>query len=424
MTRRLIVPLLLSLLLAFPLAGSIAPRVGAQPDESIPSTFQVYECPENYAGREYLDDCAPVGAGDYAITVIDTHPTESTATTETDADGFVSFVTVPGPTSWSLTASGAVAFYSACFDGNGIYLFDGQSNLIEATLAEGDALNCRWYVTPGATDPAPGSPEGDPADATVGVQVFDCPEGYDGAEAEADCVPTARPVGITLNDGYDFDESTAIYDQAGEDGKAGFVDLKRGSYYLAVDDLSGTTAIFHVCTGAVTSSGASDREVYGTRGTHNRIRLSLSASQDISCAIYLTDNGPTDPEPGTPGSITLTVMSCPEGFDGPVWSEACTRPIDSNLAYIPEADRTESTLYDLEDTVEIYEGTAIFRNVPAGEVMVSVDIPGHGAEFAGGCVQGAGPVSDDVIGDGTTVELEEDAGATCAIYVTPVVFRG
>lgn len=536
-----------------------------QPDESILTEFQVFTCPVGYAGDDYLADCAPAGAGDYAITVTDASPTEPTATTETAADGAIQFATFPGATSYDLAGADDAATYYACFDGTETFLFDGTGQRIETTLADGDALSCRWYVTPSTdgasaapsapadgtgslalqvfecpvayagddyladctpgsdaddanlagegggqerfytadlddsftaqfTDipanrygvgsgtsvsypggevylacfdvssgserflfdgltsveapaddpweisitieaggqyacryyetpgdpalagPVPGSAD-DPADSTVGVQVFDCPDGYDQSDFAADCQPTDRPVGVTLNDGYRFDQSTVIRDQAGDDGQSGFVDLYGGQYYLEVEDLSETTTTYWTCFDVTDGVEDFDRD-----GFHNRVRFSLGASVDYSCRIYLTPNGPEPPAPGTPGTVTVYVLSCPESYRGPDWTAECTDPVDSNSVGI-SGSPTQPGTYALD----IVDGVATFRNVEPGPVGAGTDIPGHSTEQRGACVVGAGPIDDALIDDDPSddgVTIGEGEGATCVIYITGISLRG
>ncbi len=423
MSQRTLAALSLSLLLALTLIG-IGPavtRAAQQPDENIPSSFQVYACPDGYSGNDYLDDCSPTGAGDFLITATDTSPTEPSATTATGADGYVEFATFPGPTSWSLNAGGAFDYYFSCFDGNGVYLFDGSSDLIQASLNEGDALACRWYVTPNRNGPPTGGDEGvppDPEDASVGVQIFDCPEGYDSAQYADDCAPTTRPVGVSINDGYEYDDATVIHDQAGDDGRAGFVDLQRGQYYLAVKDLSGTTTIYWTCFDLDGSKERFDRDGY-----HNRVRFYLDVSAGYSCRIYLTPNGPETPAPGTAGTVTVDVLGCPESYDGPDWSAECTGRIDSNrvaiTGYPSQAEGAPNGL-------EIFQGSVTFEDVEPGTYAPSTDIPGHATVQRSACVIGAGPIDDARIGDPSTnggVTLADGEGATCVIYITPISLR-
>ncbi len=416
------ISLALSLTLLLVALGWTAPSAARQPDESIPSTFQILICPEDYAGDAYLKDCSPADAGDWSITVTDTHPTEPTATTATDGNGVVTFATLPGPTRFDLDVPAGTTLYYACFDGAGTFTRDGSERTIEVSLAEGDALSCRWYITPTSgtdeptTEPVPRS-EDDPADGSVGIQVFDCPEGYDGDDYAEACEPTERPVGVTLNDGYEFDEATLIRDQAGDDGRAGFVDLFGGQYYLTVEDLSETSTIYWDC---FTLDG--DAEQFDQDGLHNRVRFFLDTSADYSCRIYLTANGPATPEPGTPGTVTVFVLSCPEGYRGPDWAVRCTREVDSN-----HVGASGSPIDPETDSLEIYEGVATFRDVEPGRIRPGTDIPGHATEQRSACVIGPGPVDDALIDDSSsngTITLAEGEGATCVIYLTPISLRG
>ena len=413
----------LSLTLLLTALGWSSPAAARQPDESIPSTFQVFDCPEDYAGDDYLTDCSPADADSWFITATDTHPTEPTATTATDGNGVIAFATLPGPTQFDLAVPAATTLYYACFDGNGAFTRDGTERTIEVTLAEGDALSCRWYITPtGGTDardtdplPAPGSDD-DPADASVGIQTFDCPEAYDGGDYAADCDPTERPVGIAINDGYEFDEATLIQDRAGDDGRAGFVDLFGGQHYLTVADLTETTTIYWTC---FTLDGEAER--FDQDGFHNRIRFFLNTSAGYSCRIYLTANGPATPKPGTPGTVTISVLSCPESYRGPDWTAQCTRAVNGNHVGV-SGSPIDSDTYGLE----IYEGVATFRNVEPGRIAPGTDIPGHATEQRSACMIGAGPVDDALIDDTSsngTITLAEGQGATCVIYLTPLSLR-
>jgi hypothetical protein len=562
--------------------GWTGPSAAGQADESIPSEFQVFTCPRDYDGSDYLNDCSPVGAGAFSITVTDTSPTEPSATTATNADGFVSFATFPGLTSFALEVLLGTTVYYTCFDGADAFLFDGAQNTIETTLAEGDALSCRWYITPsggsggpspiaapsgdsgsavtiqvltcpnyydgtafrddctpglgdasdgylidvatdevydgrpdergvteltgipartyflgvgvfrqynevylscfdvtsggeeflfdetitvatlyatppnnlitieagrnyscryyvipGGTSPDQSAPEApvlsaepsqseDPADGSVGVQIFDCPEGYAEATYANDCKVTTRPVGVTLNDGYRYNQATVIRDQAGDEGRAGFVDLEGGQYYLAVDELSDTSTIYWSCFDLPDGNERFDRDGY-----HNRIRLYLDPSADYSCRIYLTPNGPETPAPGTAGTVTVNVLSCPESYRGPDWAAQCTDPVDGNrVAITGYPSRGPGS----PNGMEIYEGTAIFQDVAPGTYAPKTDIPGHNSVQRSTCIIGAGPIDDALIADSSSInrssgtgngqfDLAAGEGATCVVYITWVSFR-
>ncbi len=398
--------------------------------------LQLWECPAGYGGADYLSDCSPGTdeAGDAYLYNLDL---EDITDAYTDDDGFARL----GPIAPGTYAIGAGVFrpywtvYLTCFDtttGAENFLFDATltaetinadppNNLIQID-AERDYA-CRYYITPGAgggsgaTGPGPVIPA-DPADASVGVQIFDCPEGYDGGEYADDCAPTRRPVGVTINDGYDFDGATVIADQAGDDGRAGFIALLRGQYFLAVEDLSATSTIYWSCFDL---EGETER--FDQDGYHNRIRFYLDTSADYSCRVYLTANGPELPEPGTAGTVTVRVFNCPESYDGPDWAVECRMPIDTYRVAI-----TGYPSYDAEGPrgLEIYEGVAVFQDVPPGTYGPATDIPGHRTNQFSACVTGAGPIDDRLIDDESsngTVTIAEEEGATCVVYIIPLSFR-
>lgn len=423
------------------LVGSLVPMasaVSAQDDGGSSVTIQLWECPPGYDGTDYLVDCQPgtEEAGDVYLHNLDL---DDLTDAYTDDAGYARFdLMAPGPyvvgagvfrSAWSV--------YLACFDvtsGSEVFLFDATITVETMNmdpppgLLETDSArdySCRYYITPGGSMGSPSPSTGstipaDPANASVGVQIFDCPEGYDNAQYAEDCAPTTRPVGVTLNDGYIFDEGTVISGQAGDEGRAGFVDLQRGQYYLAIEDLSETTTIYWTCFDLEGSAERFDRDGY-----HNRVRFYLDVSADYSCRIYLTANGPETPAPGTAGTVTVDVLLCPESYDGPNWSAECTVPVDGNqvaiTGYPSQAEGAPNGL-------EIFEGSATFENVAPGTYAPLTDIPGHSTVQRSACVIGAGPVDDALIlidessTDGQ-VTLAEGEGAICVVYITPLSFR-
>ena len=256
----------------------------------IPSEFQVYTCPTDYAGTDYLTDCTPGGAGDYSITVTDTEAGNPTATTPTDADGFILFGTVPGPATFALDVPGDFAsFYYACFDDAGIFQFDGTGNVIETELAAGDARSCRWYVI--AEDASGASPSASASaspsapiegTATVDIQVFDCPVAYSGDEYLTDCAPIVDPVDVLLSPTVPFDENDFERAPTGDEGRAAFVDLPASDYSVAVD-IPGEFANFYVACFDVTSGS----EVFLFDGDTNTVSFDLSDGSGISCRFYV-----------------------------------------------------------------------------------------------------------------------------------------
>ncbi len=226
----------------------------------IPSSFQVYLCPTDYTGTDYLTDCAPGGAGDFAITVTDTDPVNPTVTTETDAEGFIEFGTVPGPANFVLEVPGDFArFYYACFDGAGVFQFDGTSNVIDVTLVAGDELACRWYVTPedASGNPPSPSPSESAQGTTADFQVFICPSEYTGDDFLSDCAPTETGIGILIAEGTTFDPDNVIAQgETGANGEVSFTGLVVKEYSAALE-VPGDFARFYYACFDVTSGSES-----------------------------------------------------------------------------------------------------------------------------------------------------------------------
>ena len=129
--------------------------------------------------------------------------------------------------------------------------------------------------------------------------------------------------------------------------------------------------------------------------------------------------------------MTVSVLSCPESYDGPDWAARCTRPIDGN--------RVAITGYPAQgpgspNGLEIYDGVAVFQDVAPGRYAPLTDIPGHNTVQRSTCVIGAGPIDDALIADSSSIDessgngngqfdLASGEGATCVVYITPVSFR-
>ena len=259
----------------------------------IPSEFQVYTCPTDYAGTDYLTDCMPSGAGDYSITVTDTEEGNPTATTPTDADGFILFGTVSGPATFALEVPGDFAsFYYACFDDAGIFQFDGTGNVIETELAAGDTRSCRWYVIPedasGTSPSASASASASPSapvegTASADFQVYACPVAYSGDDYLTDCAPIVDPVDVLLSPTVPFDGNDFSRAPTGDEGRVAFAELLAGDYSVAVD-IPGEFADFYVACFDVTSGS----EVFLFDGDTNTVSFDLSDGSGLSCRFYVT----------------------------------------------------------------------------------------------------------------------------------------
>ena len=110
-------------------------------------TWQVYTCPTDYAGTDYLADCTPGGAS-YDISLTDTSGTV-VQQGSTDASGSVTFTGLAGDITSTLGVPGDFAhFYLACFDttsGSEVFLFDGTGNQVTETFSgdAGSSVSCR-----------------------------------------------------------------------------------------------------------------------------------------------------------------------------------------------------------------------------------------------------------------------------------------
>ena len=307
-----LVRLLAALALPLALLAALVPAAhrpaAAQDAARNASEFQVYSCPTDYAGTDYLTDCSPAGAGDFSITVTDTEAANPTATTPTDADGFILFGTVPGPASFALEVPGDFAsFYYSCFDGAGVFQFDGSSNGFDTELSAGDQLSCRWYVIP--EDASGASPSASPSappvgTATVDAQVFTCPVEYAGTEYLTDCTPTEDPIGVLLSPSLPFDYDDATSTETGPEGRAAFTALVAGDYGLAVD-VPGEFANFYVACFDVTSGS----EVFLLDGDTNTAGFALADGAGISCRFYVIPENLSggSASPSAPASVAPSV---------------------------------------------------------------------------------------------------------------------
>ena len=325
-TPRQLMRLLGALALPFAMLAALIPASAAmagavQDPPRIPSTFQVYICPTDYAGTDYLTDCDVSGAGDFSITVTDPEAGNPTATTPTDADGNILFGTVPGPATFALEVPGDFAsFYYACFDGAGVFQFDGSSNVIETELAAGDELSCRWYVIPeDASGASPSASPSAPVDgtATVDIQVYDCPVAYVGEDYLTDCTPTDTPTGVLLSPTVPFDYEDAERVEIAAAGRAGFAELDAGDYSVALD-VPGEFADFYVACFDVTSGS----EEFLFDGDTNTVSFDLSDDSGIACRFYVIPEDlsgeSASPSASVAPSVAPTASPRASGSTGPI----------------------------------------------------------------------------------------------------------
>lgn len=302
-----------------------------QVDESVPSQFQVFTCPPGYAGDDYPDDCAPAGQGEYAITAGDESPTEPTATTETDPEGRVTFATVPGTVSFTLEVPPGTTTYLACFDGDGTFLFDSDVNVVGTPLREGDALSCRWYVTPSAGTGAavPTATVTQESGSAVTIQVLTCPDYYDGSAFREDCTPGLNDasdgylIGATNDDVIDGDPD--------DQGVTELTGIAAGTYSLGVGVFRQYREVYLTCFDVTTGDEVflfdeiiTVASLYATPPNN---LITVEAGRDYSCRYYVIPGGTSpdasmaepsaEPQPSTAddpadATVGVQVFDCPE----------------------------------------------------------------------------------------------------------------
>ena len=285
---RLIAVLALPLMLLaalLPTPGASAGVVAVPGDSTV--TYQVYVCPTDYAGEDYLTDCV-AGESSFTVTLYG-NGGEIDRIGDTDDQGFVTFFDLPlGTSTATLGVPGDFAhFYYACFDtssGGEIYTYDGTGNQITEKTSgfTGSSSLCRWYITPesqGGPEPSAGPIV---PDSFALFQVYVCPVAYSGQEYLTDCSPTVDPIGLLLSPTLPFDPDDFVAAETSVDGKAGFGPLLAGDY-SAVVDVSAEFADFYVACFDATSGA----EVYLFDGDTNTVSFDLASESVVSCRWYI-----------------------------------------------------------------------------------------------------------------------------------------
>ena len=251
-------------------------------------TVQMWTCPVDYAGSEFLTDCV---AGEIPYEVIRTNPSGATLSALTGFDGFVTYsggdagayqlaLQIPGDFS---------GFYYACFDGADVFQFDGSSNVIDFNLTAGASLFCRWYVIPenaAGESPAPSAaPSAAPSDtgsSAAAVQVYLCPTDYTGDDYLTDCAPSDTQIPVSINPGTTYDESQAVSAPTGADGFVTFEGLTPGEYTLALGVPGDFARFYYACFDVTFGS-----EVFVKNGDTNTLSFIIEQGGDLSCRWYV-----------------------------------------------------------------------------------------------------------------------------------------
>ncbi len=311
LVRRFAVFALPFMLLVAMLSAPSASAGGAPGPGASMVSYQVYICPIDYAGEDYLTDCV-AGPDPYEISLFG-NGGDIDLIGATDSDGFVTFTGLPlGTSIATLGVPGDFAhFYYACFDtssGAEIYLYDGTGNQItEKTSGRiGSSFLCRWYVTPESQGGE--QPSADPSlvpipSATAAIQVYICPVGYTGFAYLTDCDPTLHPVGVLLSPSVPFDANDVVAAQTVGDGAIAFVQLDAGDYSVALD-IPGEFADFYVaCFDA--PPGA---EEFLFDDDTNTVSFDLAEGSTISCRFYVIPENLSG-ESASPGTSAVASVA-------------------------------------------------------------------------------------------------------------------
>ncbi len=372
-------------------------------------TFQVYTCPVDYAGEEYLTDCT-AGPASYELTVNGDGPFVSG---ETSADGFYALNYPLGETVVGLQVSpDSNDFYLACFDttsGSEVFLFDGTVNSLTLDTSTGGSFSCRWYVIPSsAGEPAPTT-----ADGTF--QVYDCELDYTGDADAAGCVaaPSGIPVRIS-GDGGDYVQNT----QTSQSGTALDSTIPPGAITVTLDIEEvvyprGSTGFEVECFD--TTSGTAESLGTTNVGTFD---LAVVAGGTYACDFYVTPQSAA----GT-ANAAFQVFECPVEYVGDDYLDDCApvdpaRSVDVLLVAGPEFDIENDPLTGTTGD----DGRTLFEALPAGTYSAALDLSERVNSFYYACFDVTSG-TEEFLFDGGGVQLTADIAAggllSCRWYVIP-----
>ncbi len=359
--------MLAALLAAFVTAPVLPASAGSQA-ATADITMQVWTCPDDYAGTDYLTDCTPGPAGTEVLFTDDidfTGPpgTGTYITDFVDADGF-STQTLPAGDTLAVVqlAADTYGFYHACFDttvGSEVYLFDGATNGAVLSTVAGGTYSCRFYVIPSSAGPPP------PTTANGVFQVYVCETDYAGDANESGCVrgPQGIPFSITGDGGaYVQDILTS------QSGTAHDSTLPPGLISISIDP---TESVYPRTTTGIAS------ECYDTTNVYRELLVTsdvglldfpVVAGGEYECDFFVT---PQDVAP-VPANIAVQVFDCPVEYDGDDYLTDCapTPATDPAVVYL-----NEGTDFDIDTALEGTtgaEGRTLFESLPAGPYLMTL----------------------------------------------------
>lgn len=384
-------------------------------------TFQVYTCPDDYAGEDYLTDCS-AGPDGYELLV--TEDTDSAdgpggqagVTGFTDADGFYSLNYPAGPTRAVLQLSQeSNAFYVACFDttsGSEAFLFDGADNGLSLDTSSGGSFSCRWYVIP--------SSAGEPAPTTAlgTFQVYECDLDYTGDAEAAGCVAAPQGIPVRINgDGGAYVQNTLT----SQSGTAHDSTIPPGEITVTLDidemvyprDSTGfEVECFDTTSGEAVSLGATN---IGT------IDLAVVAGGTYACDFYVTTYAGT-------ANAAFQVFTCPIGYEDEDYLTDCTSldtenpvntaaPVDILLSGGSEID-PETALVGSTGA----EGRTLFEALQPGTYTAFLDVPTANGPFRYQCFDATSGTEEFLFdGNGSllTAKIAANGLLSCRWYIIP-----
>jgi hypothetical protein len=403
--RRLVVATMLLALFAAA-APALGPSASAQEDVAAagPVTVQSWVCPLDYAGTDYLDDCTL--GGPFGVRL--TNPAGTTLTAETTNAGDVSFAGgAAGAYSLgtSLLGEGRASFYYACFDSADVFRFDGSGSVIDFSLAEGDSLFCRVYVTFLSFD--------EPAPASGEFRVYSCPVDYAGDSFLTACANA--PSGDRFRvfaDGGSYDVSVVT----DANGVAAFSELPTGeiSVSLDIETVDGATGVDFFCYNDLPGS-----ESFLGQGNTPNVELSIDPGLFYFCEFYVTPLSSSV----VPANATFQVFTCPVEYAGDDYLTDCA-PVDPSAPVDILLSPGAELNLDLALTATTgAEGRTLFEALDPGTYSAAIDVSERVNTFYYACF-----VAEEFLFDGESVQFTADIAAgsllSCRWYIIPFDLPG
>ena len=261
-------------------------------------------CPEGYdwtsAGFNELVENCTTAIEDVEFTLDDVvEPMEGV----TDEDAFLSFQAGPGD--FALTESlpegyGATRVYCTLYEiteGRGEYTeYDLVENSIQFSLETGESINCRWFNLPVTGDPGP---------ASLVINKYTCPSGFDmlapNADPMATCTVGTEDINFVLEG--NSTELSASTGTAGAPATVQFSDLEASVYLLTEETPEPIERAFVLSCDSDARTFDYPFAPFATIEPGGRLMLELVPGEDLTCEWFNVQA----PDLGT---LTLTKYWC------------------------------------------------------------------------------------------------------------------